>query len=62
MSTPLNAAIIGCGVIAPTHVESYQTIENVKVRWACDIVEEKASKLAGKYGVERTATDYPPRP
>ncbi len=58
MTTPLNAAVNGCGVIAPTHVESYQQAEHVTVRWACDLVGEKAAKLAEKYKIERTTTDY----
>jgi len=54
----LNVAVIGCGVIAPTHIESYQMLKGVKVSWLCDLVPEKAEKLAAKYGIERTSTDY----
>ncbi len=54
----LNVAVIGCGVIAPTHIESYQMLKGVKVSWLCDLEAEKAAKLATKYGVERTSTKY----
>ncbi len=53
----LNVAVIGCGVIAPTHIESYQMIPGVKVKWLCDLVPAKAKKLAEKYGVDYVSTD-----
>ena len=40
MSNPLRCAIIGCGVIAPTHAESLLDDPDVELRWACDLVEE----------------------
>lgn len=58
MSGKLRVAVIGCGVIAPTHVESYQRVADVEVVWACDLVEEKARTLAAKYGIPNVGTDY----
>ncbi len=54
----LRCGIIGCGVIAPTHVQSYQLQAGVEVVWACDLVEEKAQNLAQRYGINGIATDY----
>ncbi len=58
MSRKISVGIIGCGVIAPAHVESYQRLENVEVSWACDLIEPKAGKLAEKYAIANIATDY----
>lgn len=56
-SKKLNVAVIGCGVIAPTHIQSYQMIPGVKVKWLCDLVPAKAKALAEKYGVDYVSTD-----
>jgi predicted dehydrogenase len=50
--------IIGCGVIAPTHVQSYQRLDNVQVAWACDLQEARARKVAEQFKVPRVTTDY----
>jgi predicted dehydrogenase len=55
---PLNVGIIGCGVIAPAHVESYTLLPNVRVLWACDLIESKARTLANKYDIACITTDY----
>lgn len=51
MKKTVNIGIIGCGVIAPSHIESYQLDPNVKVIWACDLVKSKADAVADKYGI-----------
>lgn len=58
MAEKLRCGIIGCGVIAPVHASGYQGIEDVELAWACDLVPERAAKLAEKYGIARTTTDY----
>lgn len=58
MSDRIRCGIIGCGVIAPVHADSYQMLDGVEVTWACDLVEEKARRLAEKYGVANVTTDY----
>jgi UDP-N-acetyl-2-amino-2-deoxyglucuronate dehydrogenase len=58
MSEDLRVGIIGCGVISATHIESYQDIPGIDVRWACDIVPERAAKRAQQYGIVRQTTDY----
>ncbi len=58
MSKRIKVAVIGCGVIAPTHIESYLAQDQVEVAWLCDLVEQKARGLAEKYGVANVATDY----
>ncbi len=50
MPAKIRAAVIGCGVIAPTHIESYTRIPDVELTWLCDLELPKAEALAQKYG------------
>lgn len=50
MSAKIRAAVIGCGVIAPTHIESYTRLPDVELTWLCDLELSKAEALAKKYG------------
>ncbi len=54
----VKCGIIGCGVIAPSHIESYNKISGVEVVWACDIVLDKAEKVAAEYQIPRSTADY----
>ena len=54
----IKCGIIGCGVIAPTHVESYQKIEGVIVKSACDLIPERREKLAEKYQIPVMTAEY----
>ncbi len=54
---PLRVAIVGCGVIAPTHAACYRQIPGVILTWACDLIEDRARKLAAEQGVPQVATD-----
>lgn len=56
MKKNVRVAIIGCGVIAPSHIVSYTG--RAEVIWLCDMVEEKARALASKYAVPNITTDY----
>ncbi|MFA6293773.1 MAG: Gfo/Idh/MocA family oxidoreductase [Victivallales bacterium] len=58
MSKKIKCGIIGCGVIAPSHAEGYASIDDVEILWACDLVREKAEKLASKYKIPKVCTDY----
>jgi predicted dehydrogenase len=58
MQSSCNIGIVGCGVIAPTHAECFAGEERAKMRWACDIVEEKARRLADRFGIPNVTTDY----
>jgi len=48
--------IIGCGVIAPTHADAVQANEQAELLQVCDIVEERAKKLAEEYNCTYTAS------
>ena len=53
----LKAAVIGCGVIGPTHAASFSQLDGVSLKYACDLVPERAARLALEYNVE-PVTDY----
>ncbi len=57
LSMKLKVAVIGCGVIAPTHIESYQFDRNTEVALLCDIIPERAESLAVKYNINRGCSD-----
>ncbi len=53
-------AIIGCGRIARmAHLPALSKIEDVRIKYACDTIEEKAKKLQEDFPViENVITDY----
>jgi len=53
----IRVGVIGCGVIAPTHVESFGRLDGVELAWACDTRLERAAQLAQRYGIERVTAD-----
>ena len=54
----INCGIIGCGVIAPTHIESYLRVPDVRVKYLCDLERSKADALGDKYGIPYRTTNY----
>lgn len=43
-------AIVGCGVIGPSHARAIQALPNARLVAAVDVVEEKAHALTSKFG------------
>lgn len=60
MDNKFTIAVIGCGAIARgSHFPAFELLGNVRVKYACDIVPEKAMALKEKYSfVENVITDY----
>lgn len=55
----IKLAIIGAGGIAThAHAPSYENMDNVDVVCVCDIIAERAEKLADRLGAEKWCTDY----
>ncbi len=54
----LRVGIIGCGVIAPTHIEAYQRHRDVDVTWVCDLESGKTAAMQAKYGVPHATASY----
>ncbi len=53
-------AVVGCGRIANgSHFPAFEQIDNIRVKYACDIIEKKATDAKEKYSkVENAITDY----
>ena len=45
-------AIVGCGVIGPSHARAIQALPNARLVATVDVVEERAQKLAAEFGGE----------
>lgn len=59
MSKKLKIALIGAGGIATVnHMPGYANMDNVEIVAICDIIIEKAQKLADKYGVKQVFEKY----
>jgi UDP-N-acetyl-2-amino-2-deoxyglucuronate dehydrogenase len=50
-------AIVGCGVIAPTHARSIFELPGTEIVAACDVIEERARSFTDRFG-GKTFTDY----
>ena len=53
-------AVIGCGVIANNaHLPALSEMKDVRIKYACDIIKEKAEILKEKFPkIENIITDY----
>ena len=55
-------AFIGCGRISGSHFPSFVDNENVRIKYACDLIEEKAIARKNQFGdrvkIENVITDY----
>ena len=57
MDTPLNFALVGCGVIAPCHARCIAELDDAHLVAVCDVIESKAIKLVETYPAA-VYTDY----
>ncbi len=55
----VTVAVIGCGRISDiAHFPALSKIDNVRIKYACDLIPEKAEDKADRYGAEQAITDY----
>ena len=54
----VKCGIIGCGVIAPTHLAGYKNIPDAQVTGFCDLDVKKAEKLAAEFPAAKVYADY----
>lgn len=55
----LTVGIVGCGRICNgAHVPALKNIDGIKVKYACDLIAEKAETVKEKLGAEIACTDY----
>ncbi len=59
MTKPIRFALVGCGVIAPIHARCIAELPDAELVAVCDILPEKAHKLAADYTAEY-ASPVPP--
>jgi predicted dehydrogenase len=50
-------AIVGCGRVAPNHIDGFSSVDGVQLRWACDRDPAALARFTGEFGVERATTD-----
>ncbi|MFF4559632.1 Gfo/Idh/MocA family protein [Streptomyces sp. NPDC001435] len=54
---PLVHAVVGCGRVAPNHVDGFSVLPDAELRWACDRDLARAESLARRYGLPRATAD-----
>ena len=56
----ITAAIVGCGRICENaHLPALSQLDNVRIKYACDLIEEKARKMKERFPkIENVITDY----
>ena len=54
----VKCGIIGCGVIAPTHIVGVKDIPNAQVVALCDINEERLNSRGDEFKIDKRYTDY----
>lgn len=57
-SRQLRVGVIGCGVIADPHLKALKRLQNAQIVALCDPVAEARSKMAAKYRVAATYSDF----
>lgn len=58
MSREVRWAIVGCGVISPTHAKAIAAVPSAELVATCDVIPERAQKLAEEYGARAWCEDY----
>ncbi len=47
--------IIGCGRVAPNHVDGFRSLGNWELLWACDRQQDLAAEFAARFGIDGVA-------
>ncbi|MDI5961379.1 Gfo/Idh/MocA family protein [Streptantibioticus silvisoli] len=50
---PSAHAVVGCGRVAPNHVDAFRALDGWTVAWACDRDPATAAAFASEYGIPR---------
>ncbi len=60
MKSKMNVALVGCGVIAPNHINALLSLDSVKIVALCDIDTKKAYALAESFSISdvKIYSDY----
>jgi predicted dehydrogenase len=52
----IHHAIVGCGRVAENHADAFSLLQDVQIKYAVDIIGQKAQALAEKFGISLSAT------
>jgi len=55
---PLRYGVVGCGRVAPLHLDAIAKLPRARLAATCDIVAEKARQAAERFGADSHGTDY----
>lgn len=58
MNRSLVHAIVGCGRVAPAHVDAFSRIPGTRLKYAVASNARNASAFAAKYGIERSTNSF----
>ncbi len=54
----VKCGVVGCGVIAPTHIAGIKAVPNAELEALCDINPERLNKLADANNISKRYADY----
>ena len=54
----IKIGLVGCGAVAPTHINSYKQIPGATVKTICDLKRDKAAAMAAKLGVPNFTENF----
>ena len=54
----VNVGLVGLGLVSHSHLKAYLSHSDAKVIAVCDMDEERAKTVSGKYGIPKYYTDY----
>jgi predicted dehydrogenase len=57
MEEKYNVALVGCGVIAQTHLQALKGIDNLKIVAVCDVDKNKAKTTSEEWNIDHYYTD-----
>lgn len=57
MEDKMNTAVIGCGMISDTYLQSLKQFSILQIDSCCDLNEDRAAAMAGKFGIRARTLD-----
>lgn len=57
MEDKMNTAVIGCGMISDTYLQSLKQFSVLQIDSCCDLNEDRAAAMAGKFGIRARTLD-----
>jgi len=54
----LKVGVVGCGYWGPNLIRNFYENERVELRYICDLIPEKLTRMARRYVTTRTTVNY----